>query len=348
VDLEASFLADICRHPRDESLWLILADWLQDQPEPARHLQAELIRLLHRLRTQATAAERPDWHRRADELQKQGVRVPTPTLSNSVGMQLALIPAGLFWMGSPATEAGPSDDEGPVHEVTITRPFFLGVYPVTQGEYQRVMGNNPSHFSASGDGKDKVKKLDTQRFPVESVSWDDAVEFCRRLSELPEERAAGRAYRLPTEAEWEYSCRGGALSYQTFHFGDSLSSREANCDGNDPYGQTKKGPHLERPTAVGHYQQPNGFGLFDLHGNVWEWCTDWYGNDYYRSSPPEDPQGPDSGTDRVLRGGSWGFGGRACRSANRGYYAPEDRLLDFGFRVVLVAPVTRHGQGRPV
>jgi uncharacterized protein (TIGR02996 family) len=338
VDLEASFLDDICRHPHDPDLWLILADWLQDQPEPARHLQAELIRLLHQLRTQPTAAEQPDWHRRADELQKQGVRVPTPTLTNSVGMHLALIPAGRFQMGSPATEAERSDDEGPVHEVAITRPFFLGVYPVTQAEYQRVMGNNPSYFSASGGGKAKVKKLDTQRFPVESVSWDDAVEFCRRLSELPEERAAGRAYRLPTEAEWEYSCRGGALSYQTFHFGDSLSSTQANFNGNYPYGQAKKGPYLERPTLVGHYRQPNGFGLFDMHGNVWEWCADWYGNDYYRSSPAEDPQGPDSGTGRVLRGGSWYGYGRGCRSAYRLRFAPGDRSLDVGFRAVLVAP----------
>jgi uncharacterized protein (TIGR02996 family) len=337
VDLEASFLDDICRHPHDQGLWLILADWLQDQPEPARHLQAELIRLLHRLRTQPTSAEQPDWHRRADELQKQGVRVPAPTLTNAVGMQLALIPAGRFRMGSPDSEADRSDDEGPVHEVAITQPFFLGVYPVTQGEYQRVMGSNPSHFSKSGGGKAKVKKLDTQRFPVESVSWEDAGEFCRRLSELPEECAAGRAYRLPSEAEWEYSCRGGALSYQTFHLGDSLSSTQANFNGNYPYGQAKKGPFVERPTLVGQYQ-PNGFGLFDMHGNVWEWCADWYGDDYYRSSLAEDPQGPASGGGRVLRGGSWVDDGWGCRRAGRYDSAPGNRGLGYGFRVVLVAP----------
>jgi uncharacterized protein (TIGR02996 family) len=338
VDLEASFLDDICRHPRDESLWLILADWLQDQPEPTRHLQAELIRLLHLLRTQPVAEEQTRWRRRADYLQKQKVRVPTPTLTNSVGVQLALIPAGVFRMGSPDTEAERSEDEGPVHEVTITRPFFLGVYPVTQAEYQRVMGSNPSHFSASGSGEARVQKLDTRRFPVESVSWDDAVEFCRRLSELPEERAAGQVYRLPTEAEWEYSCRGGALSYQTFHFGDSLTSTQANFNGNHPSGQANNGPYLERPTPVGHYGQPNGFGLFDMHGNVWEWCADWYGHDYYRSSPAEDPQGPDSGTGRVLRGGSWLDYGGACRSACGLFNAPAGRARDYGFRIVLVAP----------
>ena len=129
-------------------------------------------------------------------------------ITNSIGMKLVLIPAGKFLMGSPKDEKERWPDEEQ-HEVSITKPFYLGVYVVTQAEYEKVMGNNPSYFSAKGDGKDSVKDMDTGQFPVEAVSWDDAVAFCKKLSELPEEKKAGRVYRLPTEAEWEYACRAG-------------------------------------------------------------------------------------------------------------------------------------------
>jgi formylglycine-generating enzyme required for sulfatase activity len=206
---------------------------------------------------------------------------------------------------------------------------------VTQAQWQAVMGDNPGYFCATGDGKDSVKGMSTDDFPVESVSWQDVAVFLDRLSALEKGREAGRKYRLPSEAEWEHACRGGAASYQTFHFGNSLSPTQANFDGNYPYGGADKGPYLERPCEVGSYPA-NGFGLHDMHGNVWEWCADWYDKDYYASSPRRDPQGPSEGSLRVVRGGSWGYGGRGCRSAYRDGGAPAVRYFDLGFRVALV------------
>ena len=148
---------------------------------------------------------------------------PSKELRNSLGMKLMLIPKGTFTMGSPKEEKDRSDDEEQ-HEVEITQPFYMGATEVTQEQYEKVMGTNPSYFASTGDGKDKVQGLDTRRFPVESVSWKDAVEFCEKQSALPEEKKAGRLYRLPSEAEWEYACRGGATSSKPFHFGDTLSA----------------------------------------------------------------------------------------------------------------------------
>jgi formylglycine-generating enzyme required for sulfatase activity len=141
---------------------------------------------------------------------------------------------------------------------------------------------------------------------------------------------------LPTEAEWEYSCRGGAPAYQVFHFGNSLSSTQANFDGTSPYGSAGKGVYLERTCKVGSYGK-NRFGLHDMHGNVWEWCSDWYGADYYGKSPRRDPQGPSEGSHRVLRGGGWRLDGRRCRSAFRLGNMPESRRHHLGFRVALVS-----------
>jgi formylglycine-generating enzyme required for sulfatase activity len=260
------------------------------------------------------------------------------SITNSIGMKLVLVKPGTFLMGSPPDEAGRSDDEHQ-HEVEITRSFYVGVYEVTQEQYERVMGQNPSWFSSTGDGKDKVQGMDTRTFPVESVSWDDAVEFCRRLSELPAEKANESTYRLPTEAEWEYSCRGGPLFKKPsppFYFGDSLSATQANFDGNYPYGGAAKGQYLECPTKVGSSYPPNSLGLYNLHGNVWEWCSDWYDAEYYQHSPRLDPQGPANGKRRVLRGGSWVNDGRDCRAAYRNSDAPGLRYIHNGFRVVLV------------
>jgi formylglycine-generating enzyme required for sulfatase activity len=250
---------------------------------------------------------------------------------NSIGMKLVLIPAGTFRMGSPEEEEGRFVEEGPQHEVEITRPFYLGVHPVTQAQWRAVMGKNPSFFCATGGGKDRVKGMSTDDFPVESVSWKDVASFLARLSALEKERQGGRAYRLPSEAEWEHACRGGAPSYQIFHFGSSLSSTQANFDLNYPYGEADERPYLERTCKVGSYP-PNAFGLFDMHGNVWEWCADWLDKDYYARSPRRDPPGPSAGSRRVIRGGGWYYGGRFCRSAARYGGRPSFRSHDLGFR----------------
>ncbi len=272
-------------------------------------------------------------------------------VTNSIGMKLVLIPAGEFMMGSPREEIDGLirefsflkdilEAEQPQHRVRITKPYYLGMYEVTQAEYERVMGTNPSAFSRSGSSGAKVSGQDTSRFPVERVSWEEAVEFCRKLSALPEERAAGRVYRLPTEAEWEFACRAGTTT--PFHFGSQLNGREANCEGNYPYGTTTKGPYLERPTTVGSFAS-NGFGLFDMHGNVWEWCSDWYDSGYYANSPTDDPTGATAGSYRVYRGGSWDDYARHSRSADRSGVAPAYRGGDVGFRLAF-SSVDQSGQ----
>jgi formylglycine-generating enzyme required for sulfatase activity len=285
---------------------------------------------------------------RSPVLARAGAEAARQPLVNGIGMRLVPIPAGKFTMGSPKGEAGRKVDEGPQHEVAVSG-FYLGAYEVTQAQFHQVMGYNPSHFSLKakgkegvtyrdepGGGKAKVSGQKTESFPVENVSYDEAAEFCRRLTELDTKKPGGHEYRLPTEAEWEYACRGGAASYQVFHFGNSLSSTQANFDGNSPYGGASKGPYLGRTTAVGSYK-PNAFGLYDLHGNVWEWCLDWNDFGYYAKSPAADPRGPAEGRYRVLRGGSWDCkGGKPCRSANRAGLLPGRRLCDLGFRVALV------------
>jgi formylglycine-generating enzyme required for sulfatase activity len=253
-------------------------------------------------------------------------------IANTLGMKFVLVPAGTFVMGSPPDESGRGADEGPQHEVTIARPFYLSIYPVTQAHYQRVMRTNPSHFCRSGRGKDLIKDLDPQTLPVERVTWGNAVVFCRKLSEWPEEQRHDRKYRLPTEAEWEYACRGDSL--QPFHLGLSLSSTLANFDGNYPCGGAPRGAFLKRTSPAGSYP-PNALGLYDLHGNVWEWCQDWYGEHYYQESPAEDPPGPATGDRRVVRGGCWSSPGSNCRTAYRGKLEPGDHLYRVGFRVVL-------------
>jgi formylglycine-generating enzyme required for sulfatase activity len=277
--------------------------------------------------------------------QASRARADDPVITNSIGMKLALIPAGKFLMGSPPDEA--ERNEGEVqHAVTITKPFYLGVYEVTQREYHQVMGNQPppppvarAHFEAArGGGPDH---------PMENVRWTQAVDFCQQLSERPEEKQARRRYRLPTEAEWEYACRAGTTT--AFHYGQALSAKQANFNGSFPYGGAETGPYLRQTTKVGSYA-PNAFGLYDMHGNVWEWCSDWYDPEYYRHSPKEDPQGPPKGivptgykdTDTpgyglfylVIRGGCWIDEARACRSAHRFRAMPNEPYRLIGLRVV--------------
>ena len=238
-------------------------------------------------------------------------------IKNSIGMRLRLIPPGEFMMGSP--EWG-RDDEGPQHRVRITRPFYMGVYPVTQSQWESVMGNNPSSFSSDGGNSDRVSGLSTGDFPMEGVSWEDAQEFIGKLNELSEE--TGWVYRLPTEAEWEHACRGGTTT--RYYFGDSW----------DELGEYAwySGNSERRTHSVGQ-KHPNAWGLYDMHGNVREWCFDWFSGDYYANSPLEDPTGPESGSLRVNRGGSWRYTAGDCRSASRVRFRPRDRDNFLGFRV---------------
>jgi uncharacterized protein (TIGR02996 family) len=254
---------------------------------------------------------------------------PRPArLLNSLGMEFTLVPAGTFLMGAPESEPERYADELPQRPVTLTQSFYLGVYPVTQRQYEAIMGANPSDFHGGHNGGPD--------HPVDTVSWHDAVEFCRRLSDRASEREAGRVYRLPTEAEWEHACRAGTTS--PYSFGDVCSGREANCDGHYPYNGAGKGPFLQRTTRVGTFE-PNAWGLFDMHGNVWEWCADWYDRDSYRRGPTTDPTGPTDGEERVLRGGSWFFRAQRCRSAARLGVSPDGRYHIDGFRVALPVPV---------
>jgi formylglycine-generating enzyme required for sulfatase activity len=251
-------------------------------------------------------------------------------ITNAIGMKLALIPAGKFLMGSPANEAERDTDEHQ-HEVVITKPFYMGVHEVTQRDWERIMPKNLSVFQSKNGG--------SPEHPVEQVLWSEAVEFCKKLSELSEEKSAGRVYRLPTEAEWEYACR--ARTKTVSHFGNTLSADQANFNGHFPFGGALEGPYLQKTAKVGSYP-PNGFGLYDMHGNVAEWCSDWYDPEYYRHSAKEDPQGPPKGVVatgfgdfyHVVRGGSWLDEGRGCRAAYRFRYMPSDRYRLVGFRVV--------------
>ncbi len=251
-------------------------------------------------------------------------------ITNSIGMRLVLIPAGKFVMGSPATEAEREAGEDQ-HEVAITRPFYLSVHAVTQGQFEKVMGKNPSFFHPKNGG--------SPDHPAEQVRWHEAREFCTRLSALPEEKKAGRTYRLPSEAEWEYACRAGTTT--PFNVGDALSSTQANFNGNFPYGGAEKGPSLRQTEKVGSYP-PNAWGLYDMHGNVLQWCNDWYDPDYYKKSPKENPKGPEKGVVAtgfggnffvVVRGGCWLDEGRACRSARRFRLQQTEPYRWTGFRV---------------
>jgi formylglycine-generating enzyme required for sulfatase activity len=239
-------------------------------------------------------------------------------ITNSIGMKLVLIPKGTFQMGSPIEEGADNDEER--RQVTISQDYYLGVTEVTQGQYEKVMGTNPSYFQ-----KRVIRKSDSSMYPVEQVSWEDVVEFCQKLSELPEEKKAGRVYRLPTEAEWEYACRAGSKT--AYSFGESAQSLGdyAWFDGN-ANGQTH---------PVGE-KKPNAWGLYDMHGNVWEWCSDWYCENL--TGAVSDPTGPREGSHRVGRGGGWSTLAEFCRSAYRFRYCPSFRNADYGFRLALSSP----------
>ncbi len=244
---------------------------------------------------------------------------------NSIDMKLRLVPAGAFEMGPDE-----ADDEMLRHRVTISQPFYLGVYPVTQSEYMQIMKKNPSHFTGGG------------RLPVECVSWFDAVTFCNALSQkeklplfyaingevvnVPDWNAPG--YRLPTEAEWEYACRAGTTTRYPFGDQENESDRHAWYCGNSS----------NETHPVGE-KKPNAFGLHGMRGNVWEWCWDWYAPDYYLQSSANDPRGPEYGLRRVIRGGGWCSFAKDCCAAYRGRFSPTFPSSDLGLRLARIPSV---------
>jgi formylglycine-generating enzyme required for sulfatase activity len=271
-------------------------------------------------------------------------------MTNSIGMKLVLIPPGEFMMGSPkeAIEEelaakfkdpkykGRLPNEGPQHRVRITKPFYLGTCEVTQEEYQRVMGTNPSAFSAAGKLADKVGGQDTKRLPVEQVQWDDAAEFCQKLAEMPDEKAKGRQYRLPSEAQWEYACRAGSTG--RYGLSSSGSASPSDSDEHDLFDFEWIISSSGGLTHAVGGKRPTVWGLHDMLGNVAEWCQDWYDQDYYAHSPVDDPTGPATGSERVFRGGGWNQRIRLCRAAYRPSDPPGHRDNHLGLRVALLLP----------
>ncbi|MFN7770997.1 MAG: formylglycine-generating enzyme family protein [Planctomycetaceae bacterium] len=291
---------------------------------------------------------------------RQGIEIVLPgtTRSESLGLPLRLIEPGEFVMGSAPKESGAQAGEA-AHRVLLSQAFYLGVYEVTQFEFEQVMQHKPSAFAVGGTSRDKVRKVVTERFPVENVSWFDAVEFCNRLSqkdgfpldyELAPSAAEGGAqterqvrilggsgYRLPSEAEWEYACRAGTLT--PFHLGIRGGLKPANCQAIvsfGTYGDPPTWKSLGRTAKVGSYP-PNAWGLFDMHGNVAEWCEDWYRDQWdpegKGAETTRDPHGPPAGTHRVLRGGSWLLQDKQCRSASRMFHTPGETKYYGGFRI---------------
>ena len=269
--------------------------------------------------------------REARERQKQAVEdlgLPLEVGTRKTDIVFRLIPAGSFVMGSAGSErdacvqAGGelkcSKDETE-HHVTLSLPFYCGKFEVTQGQWQAVMGSNPSRFTSAGSDA-----------PVEQVSWDDCQIFCRKLCTL--EGVSVGTYGLLTEAQWEYACRAGTSA--PFCYGNDLGSSMANFDGDFPFGTGRKGVERGTTIAVGQFR-PNAWGLYDMHGNVYEWCQDWYGEEYL-SGNGTDPEGPGQGSPRVGRGGSWNINAGRCRSANRCWSSPDYRFSCLGFRLLRV------------
>jgi formylglycine-generating enzyme required for sulfatase activity len=260
---------------------------------------------------------------------QQVVQTYTETLPEGLNLEMVAIPSGRFIMGSPGSEHQRFDDEGPQHEVTVA-PFFIGKYEVTQAQWRLVAGlpqvlreldAAPAHFK--GDG-----------LPVEQVSWLDAEEFCLRLSV-----ATGRMYQLPSEAQWEYACRAGTTT--PFYFGETITGKIANYSSSTAYREEKTEKSRGKTIAVGRFP-PNQFGLYDMHGNVLEWCMDdWHDN--YDGAPNDGSawlESAETASRKVLRGGSWSLDPGGCRSAIRNYSSRDDRVSDLGFRVICCAPRT--------
>ena len=254
---------------------------------------------------------------REDEAKKRELSMPgakagdRKTISvNGVEFAFRWCPPGTFMMGSPESEDGRFDDETQ-HQVTLTKGFWMLETEVTQKQWIAVMGEKPRYFK--GDD-----------FPVYCVLWNECQDFCKKCTQL------GLPVQLPTEAQWEYACRAGSTT--AYFWGNALNGDKANCDGRYPCGMRTKGIYVKKPTPVGSYA-PNAWGLYDMHGNVSEWCADWYAKDY-PSGSVTDPVGPSGGSLRVVRGGSCIISARECRSARRGSCHSQSATGDLGFRVL--------------
>jgi formylglycine-generating enzyme required for sulfatase activity len=240
------------------------------------------------------------------------VKEITQDIGGGVKLEMIAIPAGEFQMGSPDSDKDASGDEKPQRRIRITKPFYLGKYLVTQEQWKAVMGDNPSNFQYPGP-----------KAPVERVSWDRCQEFLAKLN--AKTGVQGGKYALPTEAQWEYACRAGSGS--RFYFGDDEG----------PLGDYAwYGKNSSRETHPVGQKKPNAWGLYDMYGNVWEWCQDWYDERYYVVAPADDPAGPSSGSERVHRGGSWAYPAKGCRSASRGNFAPYASREYIGLRLARI------------
>jgi formylglycine-generating enzyme required for sulfatase activity len=233
---------------------------------------------------------------------------------NNVEYAFRWCPAGTFQMGSPESETDRDNDEKQ-HQVTLSRGFWIQETEVTQEQWKNVMGNNPSNFKGN-------------QLPVERVSWNDCQDYMRKLNAII---SSNYQFSLPTEAQWEYACRAGSTT--PFNFGSTLNGDKANCNGNYPYGTSTKGNYLEKTTSVGLYQA-NAWGLYDMHGNVYEWCSDRYGD--YPTVNVTDPTGANNGSNHVFRGGSWLNLAKFCRSTNRNSNPPTGSHISLGLRCSLV------------
>ncbi len=262
----------------------------------------------------AQSPESPAAQSQKDAAAKTGLPLEkTIDLGSDVNMVFIYIPAGEFEMGSPATELERDSDEGQ-HHIKLTKAFYIGKFEVTQLQYRVIMNENNSKF-----GGDKL--------PIENINWYEAGRFLKKLSDK-----TGLKFRLPTEAQWEYACRAGTTT--AFNTGTTIDSDFANYNAKDAYADGIIGKYLGRTTDVGSYK-PNAFGLYDMHGNVWEWCSDIYEKDYYKITPLIDPKGPQEGSSHVIRGGAWNEKAYKCRSADRDSHWPKTDRSNIGFRAVL-------------
>ncbi|KGN80028.1 hypothetical protein HW49_05670 [Porphyromonadaceae bacterium COT-184 OH4590] len=232
---------------------------------------------------------------------------------NGVKFEFVDIPAGDFFMGSPENEVDRAVSETK-HKV-ILDGFYMSKYEVTQAQWKAVMETDTTPSFFKGDN-----------LPVEMVNYEEVHNFIAKLNSV-----TGKNYRLPTEAEWEYACRAGTST--PFNTGNTITVQQANFDGTEPYNGAPVGEFREKSLPVGSFA-PNAWGLYDMHGNIWEWCSDWYSNEYYNNSPEKNPQGPDRGYARIVRGGSWDEYAKQCRSAYRSAEDPKLRFISLGFRLV--------------